>query len=101
MMCKEESDNNQENHERDDYIDKLVDELTPKQAFVIYKKKIEKYIEELKAYVDHIDAENQKKSDMVLQWQKITLEKKIQQFIDLLSNLNEVDFIHDQIESDE
>ena len=94
-MCKEESDNNQENHERDDYIDKLVDELTPKQAFVIYKKKIEKYIEELKAYVDHIDAENQKKSDMVLQWQKITLEKKIQQFIDLLSNLNEVDFIHD------
>ena len=95
MMCKEESDNNQENHERDDYIDKLVDELTPKQAFVIYKKKIEKYIEELKVYVDHIDAENQKKSDMVLQYQKKTLEKKIQQFIDLLSNLNEVDFIHD------
>ena len=95
MMCKEGSDNNQENHERDDYIDKLVDELTPKQAFVIYKKKIEKYIEELKAYVDHIDAENQKKSDMVLQYQKKTLEKKIQQFIDLLSNLNEVDFIHD------
>ena len=101
MMCKEESDNNQENHERDDYIDKLVDELTPKQAFVIYKKKIEKYIEELKAYVDHIDAENQKKSDMTQQHQKRTLEKKLQQYIDLLSNLNEVDFIHDQIESDE
>ena len=94
-MCKEESDNNQENHERDDYIDKLVDELTPKQAFVIYKKKIEKYIEELKAYVDHIDAENQKKSDMTQQHQKRTLEKKLQQYIDLLSNLNEVDFIHD------
>ena len=44
MMCKEESDNNQENHERDDYIDKLVDEVTPKQVFVIYKKKIEKYV---------------------------------------------------------
>ena len=42
MMCKEESDNNQENHERDDFIDKLVDEVTPKQVFVIYKKKIEK-----------------------------------------------------------
>ena len=47
-MCKEESDNNQENHERDDYIDKLVDEVTPKQVFVVYKKKIENYIEGLK-----------------------------------------------------
>ena len=42
MMCEEESDDNQENHERDDYIDKLVDEVTVKQAFEVYKKKIEK-----------------------------------------------------------
>ena len=101
MMCKGESDNNQDNHERDDYIDKLVDEVTPQQVFVIYKKKIEKYVEGLKENVDQIDAENQKKSDMTQQHQKRTLEKKLQKYIDLKSNLNEVDFIHDQIESDE
>ena len=95
-MCKEESDNNQENHERDDYIDKLVDEVTPKQVFVVYKKKIENYIEGLKEIDDQIDAENQKKSDMTQQHQKRTLEKKLQQYIDFLSNLNKVlDFIHD------
>ena len=90
-MCKEESDNTQENHERNDCIDKLVDELTPKQAFFVkLKKKNEKYIEELKVYVDHIDAENQKKSGMTA-----SLEKELQQYIDLLSNMNEIDFIHD------
>ena len=96
MMCKEESDNNQENHERDDYIDKLVDEVTLKQVFVMYKKKIKKYVKRLKQNIDQINAENQKKSDMTA-----ALEMKLQQYIDLQSNLNQLDFIHDQIESDE
>ena len=46
MMCKEESDNNQENHQRDDYIDKLVDEVTPKQKKTLIKsiQKIERKV---------------------------------------------------------
>ena len=90
MMCKEESGDNQETHERDDYIDKLVDEVTLKQVFVMYKKKIKKYVKRLKQNIDQINAENQKKSDMTA-----ALEMKLQQYIDLQSNLNEVDFIHD------
>ena len=47
-------------------------------------------IKGLKQNIDQINAENQKKSDMTA-----TLEKELQQYIDLQSNLNEVDFIHD------
>ena len=84
-------DNNEENHERDDYIDKLADEVTAKQALDVCKKKFEKYIKGLKqTNIDQINAENQKKSDMTA-----TLQMKLQQYIDLLSNMNEIDFIHD------
>ena len=44
----------------------------------------------LKQNIDKINAENQKKSDMTA-----TLEKELQQYIGLLSNMNEIDFIHD------
>ena len=91
---EEEIDNNEENHERDDYINKLADEVTAKQALDLYKKKIEKHIKGLKQNIDKINAENQKKSDMTA-----TLEKELQQYIGLLSNMNEIDFIHDQVES--
>ena len=37
---EEEIDNNEENHERDDYINKLADEVTAKQALDLYKKKL-------------------------------------------------------------
>ena len=45
---EEEIHINEENHERDDYIDKLADEVTAKQAFDVCKKKIEKHIKRLK-----------------------------------------------------
>ena len=87
---EEEIDNNEENHERDDYIDKLPDVVTVKQALGVYKKKIEKHIKGLKQNIDENNVGNQKKSDM-----KATLEKELQRNIDLLSNMNEINLIHD------
>ena len=45
------------NYNNNDYIDKLVDEVTLEQAMVISKKKIEEHIEELKQNIGQEESE--------------------------------------------